>query len=38
MSAVDRGRRPTARGEWSDVVERYVAEKSDAGVSEVVLG
>jgi 3-deoxy-D-manno-octulosonate 8-phosphate phosphatase (KDO 8-P phosphatase) len=28
----------TARGEWSDVVERYVAEKSDADVSEVVLG
>jgi 3-deoxy-D-manno-octulosonate 8-phosphate phosphatase (KDO 8-P phosphatase) len=28
----------TARGEWNQVVERYVAEKSDADVSEVVLG
>jgi 3-deoxy-D-manno-octulosonate 8-phosphate phosphatase (KDO 8-P phosphatase) len=28
----------TARGEWSDVVERYVADRSNADVSEVVLG
>ena len=28
----------TARGEWTQVVERYVAEKSQADVSEVVLG
>jgi 3-deoxy-D-manno-octulosonate 8-phosphate phosphatase (KDO 8-P phosphatase) len=28
----------TARGEWSDVVERYVTAKSEADVSEVVLG
>jgi 3-deoxy-D-manno-octulosonate 8-phosphate phosphatase (KDO 8-P phosphatase) len=28
----------TARGEWSQVVERYVKEKSEADVSEVVLG
>ena len=28
----------TARGEWTKVVEHYVAEKSDADVSEVVLG
>jgi 3-deoxy-D-manno-octulosonate 8-phosphate phosphatase (KDO 8-P phosphatase) len=28
----------TARGEWTEVVERYTAEKSHADVSEVVLG
>ena len=28
----------TARGEWTQVVERYVTEKSHADVSEVVLG
>jgi len=27
-----------ARGEWDTVVERYVTEKSEADVSEVVLG
>lgn len=28
----------TARGQWTEVVERYVADKSHADVSEVVLG